>query len=86
MDYSCRFQQAVYNAGLQLDDPRVADRFMASLILPVQTVVRITLVREQGGGAWTVDRITQVARDVLGDKARNYVQTFDFILRIIFII
>ncbi|CEP17193.1 hypothetical protein [Parasitella parasitica] len=38
-DYSSRFQQAVYNAGLQLDDPRVADRFMASLILPVQTAV-----------------------------------------------
>ncbi|EPB86417.1 hypothetical protein HMPREF1544_06779 [Mucor circinelloides 1006PhL] len=48
MDYSCRFQQAVYNPGLQLDDPRTADRFMASLILPVQTAVRITLVREQG--------------------------------------
>lgn len=29
MDYSCRFQQAMYNAGLQLDDPRVADRFYA---------------------------------------------------------
>lgn len=72
MDYSCRFQQAVYNAGLQLDDPRVADRFMASLILPVQTAVRITLVREQGGEAWTVDRITQVARDVLGDDNRFY--------------
>lgn len=72
MDYSCRFQQAVYNAGLQLDDPRVADRFMASLILPVQTAVRITLVREQDGEAWTVDRITQVARDVLGDDNRFY--------------
>ena len=72
MDYSCRFQQAVYNAGLQLDDPRVADRFMASLILPVQTAVRITLVREQGTESWTVDRITQVARDVLGDDNRFY--------------
>ncbi|KAG1116873.1 hypothetical protein G6F42_013581 [Rhizopus arrhizus] len=40
MDYSCRFQQAVYNPGLQLDDPRTADRFMASLILPVQTAYR----------------------------------------------
>ncbi|KAL9549488.1 hypothetical protein PS6_006065 [Mucor atramentarius] len=72
VDYSCRFQQAVYNAGLQLDDPRVAGRFMASLILPVQTAVRITLVREQGTESWTVDRITQVARNVLGDDNRFY--------------
>lgn len=70
MDYTCRFQQAVYNAGLQLDEPKVADRFMTSLILPVQTAVCITLVRKQGGEAWTVDRITQVARDILGDD--NY--------------
>ncbi|KAL7326451.1 hypothetical protein PS15p_208794 [Mucor circinelloides] len=45
---------------------------MASLILPVQTAVRITLAREQGTESWTVDRITQVARDVLGDDNRFY--------------
>lgn len=73
MDYSCRFQQAVYNAGLQLDEPRIADRFMASPILPVQTAVRITLVRgQEDAESWTVDRITQVARDVLGDDNRFY--------------
>ncbi|KAL9538502.1 hypothetical protein MBANPS3_010881, partial [Mucor bainieri] len=63
-----------------LDEPRIADRFMASLILPVQTAVRITLVREQEDeDSWTVDRITQVARDVLGVDNRFYAHATDML-------
>ncbi|KAI8647114.1 hypothetical protein BD408DRAFT_479515 [Parasitella parasitica] len=50
----------------------MAGRLVASLILPEQTAVRITLVCEQGIESWTVDRITQVSRNVLGDDNTFY--------------
>lgn len=75
-DYSKRFLQAVYNAGLPKDDARIADRFLASLTLPVQTLIRVTMARsgpnEESRNEWTVERITQIGRDILGDDNRLY--------------
>jgi hypothetical protein len=76
-EYSKRFLQAVYNAGLPSNDPRIADRFLASLTLPVQTIIRVTVARvgrnkNANGENWTVEYITQVGRDILGDDASAY--------------
>jgi hypothetical protein len=75
-DYAKRFQLAMYNAGLPWDCPRVADRFLASLTKPVQTLIRVTLARAGLSGTaaekYTVDQITQVGRDILGDDHSTY--------------
>lgn len=75
-DYSKRFLQAVFNAGLPQDDPRIADRFLSSLVLPVQTIIRVTLARTGSVHArekqWTVEYITHIGRDVLGDDNSVY--------------
>jgi hypothetical protein len=75
-DYSKRFLQAVYNAGLPKTDARIADRFLASLTLPVQTLIRVTMARSGPNGEsrheWTVELITQIGRDILGDDNRLY--------------
>jgi hypothetical protein len=75
-DYAKRFQLAMYNAGLPRDCPRVADRFLASLTRPVQTLIRVTLARAGLSGTaaekYTVDQITQVGRDILGDDHSTY--------------
>lgn len=75
-DYAKRFQLAMYNAGLPRDCPRVADRFLASLTKPVQTLIRVTLARAGLSGTaaekYTVDQIAQVGRDILGDDHSTY--------------
>ncbi|EIE88990.1 hypothetical protein RO3G_13701 [Rhizopus delemar RA 99-880] len=78
-DYSKKFLQAVYNAGLPSDDPRIADRFLASLTLSVQTLIRVTVARVGKSKAdtnekWTVEYITQVGRDILGDDNKLYAE------------
>ncbi|KAG1442990.1 hypothetical protein G6F56_010841 [Rhizopus delemar] len=77
-DYSKNFLQAVFNAGLSKDDARIADRFLASLTLPVQTLVRVTMARSGPTGEsmrdWTVEQITQIGRDILGDDNRLYAE------------
>ncbi|KAG1081419.1 hypothetical protein G6F39_013905 [Rhizopus arrhizus] len=78
-DYSKKFLQAVYNAGLPSDDPRIADRFLASLTLSVQTLIRVTVARVGKNKAdtnekWTVEYITQVGRDILGDDNKLYAE------------
>ena len=83
-DYSKKFLQAVYNAGLPSNDPRIADRFLASLTLPVQTLIRVTVARVgrnkgNNNDEWTVDFITQVGRDILGDDASVYAEAASLI-------
>lgn len=82
-DYSKRFLQAVFNAGLPQDDPRIADRFLSSLVLPVQTLIRVTLARAGGltqrNEIWTVEYITQVGRNVLGDDNALYAEAASII-------
>ncbi|OAD81191.1 hypothetical protein PHYBLDRAFT_157086 [Phycomyces blakesleeanus NRRL 1555(-)] len=77
-DYSKKFLRAVYNAGLPKDDARIADRFLASLTLSVQTLVRVTMARSGPNGEskrdWTVEQITQIGRDILGDDNRLYAE------------
>lgn len=78
-DYSKRFFGAVYNAGLPSNDPRIADRFLASLTLPVQTLIRVTVARvdrnkNTGVEGWTVEYDTQVGRDILSDDASVYAE------------
>ncbi|KAG2191771.1 hypothetical protein INT47_012821 [Mucor saturninus] len=76
-DYSKKFLRAVYNAGLNKDDPRIADRFLASLALSVQTLIKVTMARSPNGEAkreWTVEQITQIGRDILGDDNRLYAE------------
>ncbi|KAG1492964.1 hypothetical protein G6F52_013295 [Rhizopus delemar] len=78
-DYSKKFLQAVYNAGLPSDDPRIADRFLASLTLSVQTLIRVTVARvgkskDDANERWTVEYITQVGRDILGDDNKLYAE------------
>lgn len=75
--YTNRFLQAVHLAGIHKDDPRVADRFLASLTSPVQTLARLACINHLGRHAeesnlWTVENIADLARDVLGDDASNY--------------
>ena len=67
----------MYNAGIAKDDPRVADRFLASLTPPVQTLTRLGCMNYLGkqaeeNNAWTVENIADVARDVLGDDPSKY--------------
>ncbi|KAG1443499.1 hypothetical protein G6F56_010652 [Rhizopus delemar] len=82
-DYSKRFLQSVYNASLSKDDARIADRFLASLTLPVQTLVRVTMARSGPTGEskrdWTVEQITQIGRDILGDDNRLYAEATQLI-------
>ncbi|EIE87751.1 hypothetical protein RO3G_12462 [Rhizopus delemar RA 99-880] len=78
-DYSKKFLQAVYNAGLPSDDPRIADRFLASLTLSVQMLMRVTVARVgkskiDTNEKWTVEYITQVGRDILGDDNKLYAE------------
>ncbi|KAG0760680.1 hypothetical protein G6F22_019062 [Rhizopus arrhizus] len=77
-DYSKKFLQAVFYAGLPKDDPRIADRFLASLTLPVQTIIRMTVTRVEGKRSrphnWTVEYLSQVGRDVLGDDNSLYAE------------
>ncbi|KAG1094667.1 hypothetical protein G6F40_012487 [Rhizopus arrhizus] len=65
-DYSKKFLQAVFYGKL----PK-ADRFLASLTLPVLTIIRMTVTRVEGKRSrphnWTVEYLSQVGRDVLGD-------------------
>lgn len=76
-DYSKKFLEAVYNAGLPSNDPRIADRFLASLTLPVRTLIRVTVARvgrnkSSSNEDWTIEYITQVGRDILGDDPFVY--------------
>ncbi|EIE89635.1 hypothetical protein RO3G_14346 [Rhizopus delemar RA 99-880] len=77
-DYSKKFLQAVFYAGLPKDDPRIADHFLASLTLPVQTIIRMTVTRVEGKRSrphnWTVEYLSQVGRDVLGDDNSLYAE------------
>ena len=78
-EYSRKFLQAVYNAQLSKDDPRIADRFLTSLTLPVQTLIRVTLARvgsakKERDHNWTVEYIAQVGRDILGDDKTLYAE------------
>lgn len=75
--YTNRFLQIVHLAGIPKDDPRVADRFLASLTSPVQTLTRLACINHLGRHAeeshlWTVENIADLARDVLGDDASKY--------------
>jgi hypothetical protein len=60
-DCSKRFLQTVFNAGLPQNDPRIADRFLPPLAVPVQTLIRVTLARVGGETKndhnWTVEYI-----------------------------
>jgi len=76
-DYSKRFLQTVYNAGLYKDCPRVADRFLSSMTVQVQAMVRLAVARfgrsrKEKELNWTVEYIAQVGRDVLGDNPKSY--------------
>ena len=76
-EYSKRYLRTVYNAGLPKDCPRVADRFVSSLTVPVQAMVRLAVSRfgrskKEKDTNWTVEYIAQVGRDVLGDNQESY--------------
>ncbi|OAD65442.1 hypothetical protein PHYBLDRAFT_184143, partial [Phycomyces blakesleeanus NRRL 1555(-)] len=82
-DYSKKFLQAVYDAGLPKNDARVADRFLASLTRQVQTLLRLTMTRLDFNGEtkrdWTVEQLTQIGRDILGDDNRMYAEATQLI-------
>lgn len=76
-DYTNKFLQTVFNASIPANDPRVADRFLASMTIQVQTVVRMALVKtganaNESSTPWTVEFIAQTGRDILGDDYRLY--------------
>ncbi|KAG1143413.1 hypothetical protein G6F37_003239 [Rhizopus arrhizus] len=69
----------VNNQVIRYDDPHIADRFLASLTLSVQTLIRVTVARVGKNKAdtnerWTVEYITQVGRDILGDDNKLYAE------------
>jgi hypothetical protein len=76
-DYAKRFQTAMFDAGLPRECPRVADRFLASLTKPVQTLIRVAMNSVKAGSSgenaeYTVDQIAQIGRDILGDDHTSY--------------
>lgn len=72
IEYSTRFGQTVYMAGLDPECPRIADRFLSSLLYPIQTVVKMALRRDGTDDSLTFEQITTLARDVLGDDQSRY--------------
>ena len=63
------------NAGIPRDDRRIADCFLNSLTAPIQTIVRMTLVnytRFNPDFQTTVESISEIARQVVGDDVSTY--------------
>ncbi|OAD78042.1 hypothetical protein PHYBLDRAFT_141905 [Phycomyces blakesleeanus NRRL 1555(-)] len=83
-DYLKKFPCAVYNAGLPKDNAYIANRFLALLILSVQTLVRVIMAHSGYNGEskrdWTVEQVTQISRYILADNNRVYSKTTQLIL------
>ncbi|OAD73731.1 hypothetical protein PHYBLDRAFT_168165 [Phycomyces blakesleeanus NRRL 1555(-)] len=77
-DYSKKFLQAVSDADLAKDDAHIADRFLTSLTVQVQTLLRFIINRLDLGGElkrdWTVEQLTQIGRGILGDDNRLHAE------------
>ncbi|OAD74086.1 hypothetical protein PHYBLDRAFT_63962 [Phycomyces blakesleeanus NRRL 1555(-)] len=82
-DYSKKFLQAVYDAGLPKNDACVADRFLASLTRQVQTLLWLTMTRLDFNGKtkrdWTVKQLTQIGRDILDNHNCMYAEAIQLI-------
>ncbi|KAI8991160.1 hypothetical protein BDF20DRAFT_843066, partial [Mycotypha africana] len=71
VDYSRKFLQTMHEAGISSTDEGVADPFLTSLTPPVQTVLRLSMVTNKDK-KWTVEKLSELARDILGDDPSTY--------------
>jgi hypothetical protein len=71
-EYSRRFSQKVFLAGLKPTSAELAQRFLASLLQPIQTVVRMSFNRYTDVNKVTFEQIAREARNILGDDPHKY--------------
>lgn len=74
-DYTARFLQTVYSAGLNQHDLSIGNRFLTSLLRPVRMVARLALYRsDDKKKQWTAEQISEAARDIFGDDEEDYAE------------
>jgi hypothetical protein len=69
--YTARFIKAINDANLNVHDNMLAQRFLASLIKPVQMLAKIAL-HNRPDAELTIEEISKIAQEIFGDDCKSY--------------